>query len=447
MTVGRRRLIALAAVGLALATGAAAIAGPGRLTYKGCVANRAAYGCAEPRRPSLGNNIGMALSADGQSLYVATVEGVLTRLARDPATGSLLAKDCLADGGRRGCRDIPHDSLDPASDVAVSPDGTSAYVTAGQPASAITQFARDATGRLSYGSCVANGGKQAGTAGCFRPPRNSLASNEAIAISPDGTSVYVVSSGSDSITWFDRTPSGALIYRGCFANKGGHGCQDPRRDSLGGAFDVVVTPDGKSVYIASLAGDAVTRFNRGPTGALVYRGCFANDGEHGCRTPESRSLDGADALAVSPGGSSLYVASLRGSAVTLFRRSPNGRLEPGSCFANGGSRGCRKPAENSLHAADDIAVSPDGTSVYVTAMSGSGVNGGAGALSVFDRHVDGSLASTVCFADAGRHHCRAPTLPSLGSPQSIAVTEDGRSVYVGSYARSVSALQRALVAP
>ena len=439
---GPRRLLALLVLAGALALAAAALAATGSLTFRGCIANAGADGCQAPKRDSFGNNVALAISQDSGSVYVASFNGTLTRLTRDGATGDLSFTDCFADAGRHRCRDVPHDSLDGGSGVAISPDGASVYMTTEEPTSAINRFKVARTGRLGYRSCLANGGGHSGARSCDKPPRNSLDSNEAIAISPDGRSAYVVSSGSDSITWFGRKSTGELRYRGCIADGGKHGCRRPNHDSLAGAFDVAVSPDGESVYVASLTADAVTRFERRPTGALVYKGCIANDGNHGCRRPKHDALTGADALAVSPDGNSVYVAAIRAGAITRFDRSAGGRLEPGGCFASFGAHECRQPLQNSLHAADSVAVSPDGASVYVGAMSGPTVNGGAGAISWFKRGADGSLTSRGCFADGGKHECEPPPLDSLDSPESVAVSPDGRSVYVGSYGRAVSIFDR-----
>ena len=140
----------------------------------------------------------------------------------------------------------------------------------------------------------------------------------------------------------------------------------------------------------------------------------------------------------------MYATALGGDSITGFKRSPNGRITPRGCYANGGGHDCRAPKVNSLHAADGVAVSPDGGSVYVTSMTGPTVNGGAGAVTHFKRRTDGSLDYRGCFADQGRYGCRAPRLDSLGSPQSIAVDPDGAKVFVGSYGRELSIFRRAI---
>jgi DNA-binding beta-propeller fold protein YncE len=440
--IGGRRLVAVTAGVGVLALAGVAWAATGSLTYRGCIANAGLNGCEAPRLDSMGTNAGLATTPDGRRLYVAAVNGSLTWFERAPTTGDLSNGDCFADAGRHECHDVPHDSLDAASGVAVSPDGASVYVTTEEPTSAINRFKLSDTGRLGYRSCLANGGGSAGARGCARPPRNSLDSNEAIAISPDGRSAYVASSGSNSITWFVIESNGELRYRGCVADRGKHGCQDPAHDSLGGAFDVAVSRDGKSVYAAALRGDAVTRFDRLSSGALAYKGCIADKGENGCQRPPHDALGGADALAVSPDGKSVYVAAFRDDAVVGFNRFPSGRLEPSGCFADGGANGCRRPLQNSLHAANGIVVSPDGKSVYVSAMSGPTVNGGPGAVTWFGRSPSGALSSRGCIADMGKHGCKPTALESLGSPESIAMSPEGRSVYVGSYGRAISIFKR-----
>jgi DNA-binding beta-propeller fold protein YncE len=426
-----RLLVAATAVALAVA-GVAAVAASGSFTYQGCMANDGLDGCRKPAHNSLGNNVGLAVSPDGSNVYVAAFEGTLTDLQHGSG-GALTYEGCFADGGARDCRDIPHDSLKSATGVAVSPDGRSVYVTTGQRTNSVTRFKRDPTGTLGYRSCISNGGAQAGIGGCSDARRNSLDSNEAVTVSPDGDSVYVA--------------NGALRYRNCIANGGAHGCKRPKHDSLGGAYDVAVSPDGKSLYAVALNGDSITRFDRRSDGSLVYKNCFANARAHGCRALKHNSLGGADAVTVSADGKSVYVAALGGDSITHFARSPSGRLAPKGCYANSAEHDCAAPKKNSLHAANGVAVSADGQQVYVTAMTGPTMNGGPGAVSEFRRRADGSLGSRGCFADNGRYDCREPRLDSLGSPQSVAVDPQGADVFVGSYGFQLSIFRRSAGSP
>jgi DNA-binding beta-propeller fold protein YncE len=442
----RLHVVAVAGATAVLAVVAGAFAATGSLTYLGCIADDGAGGCERPGRPSLGNNTAMAISPGGGSVYVAAFEGTLTWLER-AAGGGLIYRNCFADEGAHKCRSAFHDSMESATGVAVSPDGESVYVTSAQGASAITRFKRRPSGRLGWRNCIANGGKRGGTPGCRKAPRNSLASNQAIALSPEGRTAYVVSSESDSITWFKRKGSGALTYRNCIANRGRHGCGRAKENSLGGAHDVAVSPDGQSVYVVSMDADTITRFDRRSGGGLEYRNCITSGRAHGCRKSQNRSLGGAAAVAVSADGKSVYVAALGGDAITHFKRGRDGSLKAADCFANAGAHGCREPRQRSLTAANGVVVGPDGESVYVSGMTGPTVNGGPGALSLFDRGSDGSLRSRGCFADRGRFDCRRPDINSLGSPESIAISPDGTSLYVGSFGREVSIFGREAAVP
>ena len=58
--------------------------------------------------------------------------------------------------------------------------------------------------------------------------------------------------------------TGALTYKGCIANAGFLRCTARAHDSLQGARGVAVSPDGTSVYVASFFDDAITRFDRSP---------------------------------------------------------------------------------------------------------------------------------------------------------------------------------------
>jgi sugar lactone lactonase YvrE len=360
----------------------------GELTYQGCVANGGANGCVDPPQDPLGNARSVAVSPDGKNIYVASFDGnSVTAFTRDPLKGAFAFQGCIANDGANGCVDPPQDSLSGATGVAVSPDGKSVYV-ASYASTSVTHLTRDlSTGFLAYQGCIANGGAD----GCVDPLQDSLAGAFGVAVSPDGRSVYVASVAGDSITHLTRDTSGGLThgfigYQGCIANGGASGCVDPPKDSLGVASGVAVSPDNQSVYVASDGGKSVTHLTRDTSGGLThgfigYQGCIADRGANGCVDPPQDSLSGAFGLTVSPDNQSVYVASLRANSITnLTRDTSSGFLAYQGCIANGGANGCVDPPQDSLANALELAVSPDGKSVYAAAPYANSVTWFAPAL-------------------------------------------------------------------
>ncbi len=131
--------------------------------------------------------------------------------------------------------------------------------------------------------------------------------SRAIAISPDGESVYVASSNSDAIAVFKRDEDDGTLRqpdgrKGCISQGGIDGCASGV--GLDGPNSVAVSPDGRNVYATSVESDAVAIFQRGPNGVLTQApgdaGCIAEGGAGGCRS--GRALDAADIVVASADG-------------------------------------------------------------------------------------------------------------------------------------------------
>jgi hypothetical protein len=132
------------------------------------------------------------------------------------------------------------------------------------------------------------------------------------------------------------------------------------QQGLGGARDVTVSEDGKSVYVASQGDSAVVRFNRDINGGLAPQGCIEDvGGTTGCGTTQE-GLQQAYGVAVSPDGLSVYAVGSSDHAIARFDRGTDGALTPRDRTTNPG-----------LGFPHRLAVSPDNTSVYVP---GSGSN-------------------------------------------------------------------------
>jgi DNA-binding beta-propeller fold protein YncE len=258
--------------------------------------------------------------------------------------------------------------------VAISPDGGSVYVTNGGNDS-VSQYTVSAAGRLSP--------KSPATAATGANPIG-------VAVTPDGQSVYVANFiGGDfggTVSQYDVGPGGALSPKSpatVFADSNPCG--------------VAVTPDGHSAYVTNYRTESqgtVSQYNVGADGALSRKSPGSvTTGEAAC------------SVAVSPNGKSVYVANAAGS-VSQYDVGPGGALSPKS-----------PPAVTDGMGPFGVAVSPDGKSVYVTNFPRGSVS--PSTVSQFDVGTGGKLTP------------KSPATVAAGiSPEGVAVSPDGRSVYV-----------------
>jgi DNA-binding beta-propeller fold protein YncE len=189
-----------------------------------------------------------------------------------------------------------------------------------------------ATGALKPRGCIDD--KHSNQEKCARSAQG-LNGAIAVATSRDGRSVYVAAGADDAIARFDRNRrTGALRPRGCVAdNDSGPASCAQKASGLHSPEAVVVSPDGRSVYAVSEFDNAVVRFDRKrKTGALTPKGCIEDndDGPDGCGQ-STDGLDGAFGLTVSPDGKSVYSVSQSDDAIVHFSRKPGGGLEPIGC--------------------------------------------------------------------------------------------------------------------
>src|SRR5258705_8574727 len=259
------------------------------------------------------------------------------------------------EGGVRG--------IEEPSAIAISPDGGELYV-AGSGANAVAIFARDAaTGALDPSGVVRDHAR--GVDGLDQPGD--------IAISPDGANVYVAGFDADALAVFARDPAnGQLRFLSVMRDRVG-GVR-----GLGGAVSVVVSPDGRAVYVAGRQDDSIAVFARDAvSGKLRF-----------VERKRERGF-GPTALAISPDGRHLYVSGFDASALAVFACDAQSHRLTRTAIV--------RDADDPSHAltnAASVAVSPDGESVVAASY-------GEDALELFARDSDTGELHRLATARAG----------------------------------------------
>jgi DNA-binding beta-propeller fold protein YncE len=376
-------------------------------------------------QPARGPIRDLAFDSAGRHLYATNGDAygaVYSSLARNAATGALGSRHtgtCVTTPGLSGrsCRT-------PAQ-IEVSADGRNAYVLGDYTyVSAVTTLARSRDGVLTP------------TNQSIRSLGRSVRS---LALSPDGRDVYVAAGS--SIVRLDRARDGSLRrtkgYESCHTDH--TGC--PVARGVVHAGGIALSADGRSLYVTSEGGVAAFTRNR-RTGALRQlpgqAGCIAPGGTQGCAT--GRAVGGSDLPAVvyskisprriviSRDGARVYAASNAG--IAIFARS----RADGSLRQLAGSAGCVAPdaaggcaPARTLRGVGAIALSPDGRALYATTRSQSLV---VLQRTATTRGLTQPAGADGCVNATGADGCMA--LPALKRPFALAISPDGRHVYLGS---------------
>jgi DNA-binding beta-propeller fold protein YncE len=436
---------------------------PGRL---GCLAQGKASIklCGKARAlkdPGVGfGSRAIAISPDGRNVYVASSKSdSIAIFDRDPKTGALTQPKgkggCAAAKAAEGCA-LALGLIGPNS-VAVSPDGRNVYATSRGGSSLVTFLRNRATGALRELPPAASG-CISGIAfpGCT--PARALKDPDVVVISPDGRNVYVGAFAGSSVASFSRAgAAGALTQlagtAGCVAEGGAEGCAPGVE--IGAIEGMAISESGSAVYTAAAASSAVSVFVREKsTGALAQAGggagCVTNEPVTGCAL--GYEFRGVNALAVAPKGGDVYATSLTSNSLTTFQPltgsvgisqppgpdrqvekekgkgketvpAPEGTPSPNGCTVFLRSPGCAFGV--AIQAPEGLVLSPDGTSLYVTAFQ-------TGAIDVFDRDTESGFVAQKpgprgCVAPSKVHGCSLGR--ALEGAGSIVVSPDGRNVY------------------
>ncbi|HST33243.1 MAG TPA: hypothetical protein VLJ80_06955 [Solirubrobacteraceae bacterium] len=350
--------------------------------------------------------------------------------------GCLVAPgESSSDQGTSGCG--TGKGLYGASAVAVSPDGANVYVAGGVAAAnvaksygAVAILERDpAAGSISEVGCLSSDGTdhRDGASGACAP-EPSLLGADGVAVSPDGKTVYVSSSSSASVVAFSRDPAtGGLTRLGCFQGTPRPGAPCGAANLFSSTSSPLVSANGSALYVAAPLSGAVSALDasdrlRTPAGivpALPSAASGASDSSTATGTGSSASAGSStSSLATTPSTTS---ASPAPSLSAIFTSSIVGDELLNPCIAVNGLDGVCSVGV-ATDGLGELALSPDGKQVYGTARESA-------AIDVFAPAAGGGLSETGCVMQSAPHGlCSSDH--SLSKPGDLAVSPDGKNVYV-----------------
>ncbi len=264
-----------------------------------------------------------------------------------------------------------------------------------------------------------------------------------MALSPNGTQLYVTAEGLGVLSQFTLNGAGNPTLAGCVGDI--TGCSAPLElDSpafaLREAIRVVVSPDATHLYVASWGANNLAIFSLNGAGNPSFAGCIGN--LTGCAaTSPASALDQPTGLVITPDGRQLYVVgsgSLPTPAVESGTEKPagNGPQEhdvshftldaagnPSFAGCVGGLAGCAAvPAAHALEGALAATVSPDGRQLYVAGTSD---------ISHFTLDAAGDPSFDGCVGDLPG--CAATGVPHvLYGANRLLISPNGGQLYVTS---------------
>lgn len=335
-------------------------------------------------------------SPDGQFVYVISDLGTLSVFSKD-TSGILTFVQTIAEDD-----DLPGGTVSGLTGaIAATMDaaGQNIYVVNPDSNQMLVLDRDESNGMVDYNSTITSGTD--GVFGMLGPIK--------VAVSPDGSGVYVAAFESDAITVFSRdTEDGSLVF--VERVKDGFGTIVPESNVIIEITDLVISADGEYLYTGADFSEAISVFSRDEnTQELTFEAVIRAGDLHGSLNVPAMS--GAQSLAITNNGDFVYAAVQDTSSLLRFKRNPTDGLLTYEAALNHGAVGV-----GSLETPNNVVLTPNGGRLLVSDSENSTV-------SIYDRNTaNGGLTLVDEFT---------VNVLTTNVPDNLkAMTTDGTNVYV-----------------
>ncbi|MFZ1926471.1 MAG: beta-propeller fold lactonase family protein, partial [Solirubrobacteraceae bacterium] len=277
---------------------------------------------------------------------------------------------------------------------------------------------------------------------CGKSVQSGLSFAYEIQVSSDGRNAYSVAVQGDLIEYSRDPTNGSLSVIGCFSSKPKTelACEtnaEMEVASIESSAALAISPDGSSVYVVGqgAVNDLVAFSRNSETGLLTKVGCVTQEATLAGCTTGAKGLELPYGVTVSPDGENVYVASFADQAIAEFKREPKtGELtqlaEPNNCISESVLSGCgTTTGVIGLKEAIGVVVSRDGKDVYV----GAGGTSAEGDIAAFGRGLDGALTQLpgeeACIGETVSGCMNGSHAEHIEGTEDIVVSPDDNNVY------------------
>lgn len=259
------------------------------------------------------------------------------------------------------------EGLEGVSDLAISADGAHLYAS-GPLTGSLTVFAIDQTAGENSGRLTFKQKLQHAVAGV-----SGLAAISDVVVSQDGKHVYVTSNSDNAVSVFLRNPNANSQGYGQLSYQQTYQQGDPGIGGLVGPTELVMSTQngGDYVYVLGAADEALVVFSRDSGSGELS---FVEYKQNG--TSQVEGLSNATHLVLSPDESALYVAGQLENTLVRFDRDPiNGTLQFTQALHQGDALGQPGELIDGLDGVSGLFATSDGRQLFAVASQSNTLSG------------------------------------------------------------------------